>query len=141
MNLAFPVNMSGQTIHGKRHTRRLDKYKAAIGISPTTLLSIAERCAKTYHFHQKLDGPKHKAVTFWEVIVFAMLFNLSTRMNSGGFLIRNERVIHPEEKGYIVVNHLSQVSELELTIRFARIYEAEQFPYPEIEVKRPLKLT
>lgn len=70
--------MSAQTIHGKRPARRSDKCKAPIGNSPTTLLSIAERCAKAYHFHQKLDGPKHKAINFWEVIVFAVLFHLST---------------------------------------------------------------
>jgi hypothetical protein len=69
--------MSAQTIHGKRHARRLDKCKAPMGNSPSTLLNIADRCSKAYHFHRKLDGLKYKAIAFWEVIVFAVLFHLS----------------------------------------------------------------
>jgi hypothetical protein len=78
--------MSSQTIHGKRPARRSDKCKAPIGNSPLSLLNIADRCAKTYHFHQKLDGLKYTAIYFWEVIVFSVLFHLgiedaSNRLN------------------------------------------------------------
>ena len=78
--------MSSKTSHGKRAARRSDKCKAPKGASPSTLLSIADRCAKTYKFHQKLDGLKYKAIAFWEVIVYAVLFSLgledaSNRLN------------------------------------------------------------
>jgi len=78
--------MSGKTSHGKRHLRRSDKCKAPKGASPSILLNIADRCAKTYKFHQKLDGLKYTAIAFWEVIVYAVLFSLgiedaSNRLN------------------------------------------------------------
>ena len=73
-NLTFAVNMSTTTVHGKRRQRRSDKCKAPNGASPSFLLNVANQCAITCKFHQKLDGLKYKAIAFWEVIVYSVLF-------------------------------------------------------------------
>jgi len=45
-------------------------------------LKIAEYCAEKYKFRQNFDGWKYKVISFWEVIVFAVLFNISTKAAS-----------------------------------------------------------
>ena len=96
--------MSSKTTHGERPVRHSDKCKAPKGASPSILLNIADQCAKTYKFHQSLDGLKWAAINFWEVIVYAVLFSLgiedaSNRLNKIKIAEENKKLRRKKAPG------------------------------------------
>ena len=78
--------MSPKQINGTRPARRSEECKVPRKDWRDDILNIADQCAKACNFRRKFDGIKHKLISFWEVIVFAVLFNLgiadaSNRLN------------------------------------------------------------
>nr|MDO8110150.1 hypothetical protein [Candidatus Sigynarchaeota archaeon] len=67
------TNVNGTNLAGSP-----ERYKVPGKNWRDDVLNVADQCARTYHFRRKLDGAKHKAIAFWEVIVFGVLFSLGT---------------------------------------------------------------
>jgi hypothetical protein len=65
-------------LHGNRRPGRSEECKAPMKNWRDDVLNIADQCAKSLNFRRKFDGLKYKAIAFWEVIVFGVLFSLGT---------------------------------------------------------------
>ncbi len=70
--------MSTTNVNGKRRQAHPERTKVPNKNWRDDIINVADQCAKAYHFRRKLDGLKHKAIVFWEVIVFGVLFGLGT---------------------------------------------------------------
>ncbi len=70
--------MHKQNVNGKRRPAHPERSKAPSKNWRDDVINVADQCAKAYHFRRKLDGIKYKAIAFWEVIVFGVLFSLGT---------------------------------------------------------------
>nr|MDO8084805.1 hypothetical protein [Candidatus Sigynarchaeum springense] len=70
--------MPSQNVNGKRRQAHPERHKVPDKNWRDDIINVADRCGKAYHFRRKLDGIKHKAIDFWEVIVFGVLFGLGT---------------------------------------------------------------
>src|SRR5271157_3025261 len=65
-------------LHGNRRPGRSEECKAPMKNWRDDVLNIADQCAKSLNFRRKFDGLKYKAIAFWEVIVFGVLFKMGT---------------------------------------------------------------
>ena len=94
--------MQKQNVNGTRRTAHPERSKVPKKNWRDDILNVADQCAKAYNFRRKLDGIKHAAIAFWEVIVFAVLFSLGTatacrRLNK--IKIADERKKNGHKKG------------------------------------------
>jgi hypothetical protein len=94
--------MQKQNVNGTRRAASPEGSKVPNKNWRDDVINVADRCAKAYNFRRKLDGIKHAAIAFWEVIVFAVLFSLGTatacrRLNK--IKIADERKKNGHKKG------------------------------------------